>query len=232
MAVEAFAGALQSQFGVEKGTRVALLLPRDQAGGGWVGLRECGADLSPADAEALTTATALGYWHATHRHCPRCGTPTEPANSGWTRRCPKDASEHFPRTDPAIIVAVTDPDDRLLLARHPAWPEGRLSVLAGFVEPGESLAMTVAREVFEEVGVRVRDVIYLGDQPWPFPASLMLGFEARTDDPTLVLDPTEIAEAAWFTRADYRRTVDEGAWGGGTSVSISRRLIQHWLARG
>ncbi len=212
--------------------RVALLLPRDKAGAGWVGLRECGADLDPADAEALTTATALGNWHATHRHCPRCGAPTEPANSGWTRRCPQDGSEHFPRTDPAIIVAVTDPEDRLLLARNPAWPEGRLSVLAGFVEPGESLAMTVAREVFEEVGVRVRDVIYLGDQPWPFPASLMLGFEARTDDPTLVLDPTEIAEAAWFTRADYRRTVDEGAWGGGTSVSISRRLIQHWLARG
>ncbi|MCB1301045.1 MAG: NAD(+) diphosphatase [Tetrasphaera sp.] len=213
-------------------SRLALLLPPDQAGDGWFTLRGEGADLEPVDAEALTTGVALANWHATHTHCPRCGAETEIANAGWTRRCPADGSEHFPRTDPAVIMAVIDADDRLLLARHPNWPEGRLSVLAGFVEPGESLEMAVAREVFEEVGVVVRDVRYLGDQPWPFPNSLMLGFEARADDPTLVLNETEIAEAFWVTREEYHAKVDEGAWGGGTSLSISRRLILRWLHRG
>lgn len=209
---------------------VALLLPPEEAQDGWLTLRGHGADLNPVDSEAFATAVALANWHAAHTHCPRCGVPTELANAGWTRRCPADGSEHFPRTDPAIIVAVLDPDDRLLLARHPAWPQGRLSVLAGFVEPGESLAMAVAREVHEEVGVVCRDVRYLGDQPWPFPASLMLGFEARTDDSTLRLDGTEIAEAHWVTRAEYRAKLASGEWaGGGTSLSISRRLILRWL---
>ena len=209
--------------------RGALLRPVDRAQDGWLGLRGSGADLIPLDAEALTTAVALANWHRTHTHCPRCGVATEVASAGWTRRCPADGSEHFPRTDPAVIMAVLDPDDRLLLARHPSWPPGRLSVLAGFVEPGESLAMAVRREVHEEVGVWVREVSYLADQPWPFPNSLMLGFEARTDDPTLVLDHTEIAEAMWVTRAQYRTKVEQGAWGGGTALSISRRLILRWL---
>lgn len=209
---------------------VALLLPPQAAGEGWLTLRGHGADLDPVDGEALATAVALGNWHATHTHCPRCGTPTVAANAGWTRTCPADASEHFPRTDPAVIMAVLDPNDRLLLARHPSWPAGRLSVLAGFVEPGESLAMAVAREVFEEVGVRCREVRYLGDQPWPFPASLMLGFEARTDDPELRIDNDEIAEAHWVTRAQYREKLASGEWaGGGTTLSISRRLILRWL---
>ncbi|MEI2777110.1 MAG: NAD(+) diphosphatase [Tetrasphaera sp.] len=213
--------------------RLAVLLPPDQAGSSWLGLRGHGADLAPVDAEALTTAVALANWHATHTHCPRCGTPTEIANSGWIRRCPADRSEHFPRTDPAVIMAVLDADDRLLLARHPSWPPGRLSVLAGFVEPGESLTMAVCREVREEVGVTVRDVRYLGDQPWPFPNSIMLGFEARAEDPTLRLDPAEIAEAHWVSRADYHAKVDDGAWGrGGSTVSISRRLILRWLHQG
>jgi len=212
---------------------LALLLPPSRAAESWLSLRTDGAWLNALDGEALATATALGNWHAAHRHCPRCGTQTTPANAGWTRRCPADASEHFPRTDPAVIMAVLDPDDRLLLARHPSWPAGRLSVLAGFVEPGESLAMAVAREVHEEVGVVCRDIRYLGDQPWPFPASLMLGFEARTDDPTLHVDGTEIAEAHWVTRAEYRHKIESGAWaGGGTSLSISRRLILRWLDGG
>jgi NAD+ diphosphatase len=209
--------------------RVAVLVPRADMDATWLGLRVQGADLGPIDAEAFTTAVALGNWHATHTHCPRCGSPTQIATAGWTRRCPEDRSEHFPRTDPAVIMAVVDPDDRLLLARHPTWPAGRLSVLAGFVEPGESLEMAVCREVREEVGLMVRDVRYLGDQPWPFPNSLMLGFEARTDDPTLAIDEAEIAEAFWLTRADYHALVDEGAWGGGTALSISRRLILRWL---
>lgn len=212
---------------------VAVLLSPDAAGEGWLSLRGHGADLAVLDGESLAAAVALSNWHAGHTHCPRCGKPTAPANSGWTRRCPADESEHFPRTDPAVIMAVLDPDDRLLLARHPSWPVGRLSVLAGFVEPGESLEMAVAREVYEEVGVHCREVRYLGDQPWPFPASLMLGFEARTEDPTLRLDGHEIAEAHWVSRADYRAKVASGEWtGGGTTLSISRRLIMRWLGEG
>lgn len=209
--------------------RLAVLLPREAAGDDWRTLREIGADLEPHDAEAFVAASALANWHRAHGFCPRCGSATVPDDAGWTRRCPADGSEHFPRTDPAVIMAVYDPDDRLLLARHPSWPEGRLSVLAGFVEPGESLAMAVAREVFEEVGVRVADVRLLGDQPWPFPNSLMLGCEAYAADPALTIDPGEIAEAHWVTREEYRTQVDEQAWGVGTSISISRRLIRRWL---
>lgn len=213
--------------------RLALFLPEEHGQRGWLTLRGAGANLEPVDAEALTTSVGLANWHATHTHCPRCGTPTEIATAGWTRRCPADRSEHFPRTDPAVIMAVLDADDRLLLARHPSWPEGRFSVLAGFVEPGESLEMAVCREVREEVGLTVHDVRYLGDQPWPFPNSLMLGFEARAGDPTLTLDPAEIAEAFWVTREDYHAKVDDGAWGrGGTNLSISRRLILRWLDQG
>ncbi len=211
---------------------VALLRLGGAAGDGWRSLRAVGAHLGPDDAGALAAAVALANWHATHRHCPRCGAPTRPEHAGWIRRCPQDGSEHFPRTDPAIIVAVLDPDDRLLLARHPAWPEGRMSVLAGFVEPGESLANAVRREVFEEVGLTLTDVRYLGDQPWPFPASLMVGFEARADGVELTLDPAEIAEARWVSRADYRERIAADDALGGTSLSISRRLILRWLATG
>lgn len=211
--------------------RLAALLPAESAGQGWRSLREVGADLGPVDAESFASATGLANWHGTHGFCARCGAPTQPASAGWTRRCTAEGSEHFPRTDPAVIMAVYDPDDRLLLARGASWPAGRYSVLAGFVEPGESLAMAVAREVQEEVGVAVTGVSYLGDQPWPFPSSLMLGCEAYAADPTLTPDLTEIAEAMWVTRQEYRTRVDEGAWGAGTPISISRRLIQRWLER-
>ena len=130
-------------------------------------------------ASTVATTLALANWHRSHGHCPRCGTPTEPVLAGWIRRCPADGSEHYPRTDMAVIMAVVDADDRILLARGKGFRGNGMSVLAGFVEPGESLAAAVAREVAEEVGVEVTDVTYLGDQPWPFPSSLMLGFTAR-----------------------------------------------------
>jgi NAD+ diphosphatase len=194
----------------------------------WRSLRDVGALLSDRDAGLFVTTLGLANWHALHTHCARCGATTQPDQAGWIRRCMRDETEHYPRTDPAVIMAVTDPADRLLLARSPSWPEGRLSVLAGFVEPGESLEAAVAREVLEEVGLVVEQMRYLGNQPWPFPSSLMVGFSARTADPTLHLDMEEIVEAVWVSREDLRSMVQEGRFGISSSVSIARRMIEHW----
>jgi NAD+ diphosphatase len=154
-----------------------------------------------------------------------------PEQGGWLRRCPADRSEHYPRTDPAVIMSVVDDRDRLLLARGPQWAERRYSVLAGFVEPGETLEAAVAREVFEEVGVRVADVRFLGNQPWPFPSSLMLGFTARALTTDLVLQEDEIAEARWVTREELLAEVAEGSTGVANRISIARSLIEHWLGQ-
>jgi NAD+ diphosphatase len=195
-------------------------------------LRQVGADLGDRDAGLFATALALANWHAVHTHCPRCGAPTQAVQAGWLRRCPRDGSDHYPRTDVAIIVSVIDDEDRILLARGAGWGEGRFSVLAGFLEPGESLAAAVAREVREEVGLQVRDVEYLGDQPWPFPSSLMVGFTARATAETLQLQEAEIAEARWFTREEYRAVLASGRVGASTRLSIARRLIERWLGHG
>src|SRR5262249_48347826 len=151
----------------------------------------------------LVHAVALANWHARHRFCPNCGHETEVASAGHVRRCPSCGLEHYPRTDPAVIVLVTDADDRALLGHNPAWPPGRVSTLAGLVEPGESAEMAVVREIAEEAGVVLTDVTYLGSQPWPFPWSLMLGFTARAVDPgTTRPDGEEISELRWFTREE------------------------------
>ncbi|MFC7489594.1 MULTISPECIES: NAD(+) diphosphatase [unclassified Knoellia] len=192
------------------------------------GLRAVGARLGDLDAGVLTTATGLANWHARHRFCPRCGSPTEPAHSGWTRVCPIDESEHYPRTDPAVIMSVIDDQDRLLLARGVGFALQGMSVLAGFVEPGESLASAVAREVHEEVGVTVSDVAYLGDQPWPFPSSLMIGFTARAVTTELTLQESEIAAARWFDRDEFTRALADGSLRISSRISIARRLIEHW----
>jgi NAD+ diphosphatase len=195
----------------------------------WLTLREAGDALGARDAGLFTTGLALANWHATHRHCPRCGAATEPTQAGWVRRCVRDGSEHYPRTDPAVIMSVLDPDDRLLLGRGAHWPEGRFSVLAGFVEPGESFESAVAREVLEEVGVVIDDVTYLGNQPWPFPASLMVGFVATTTQTELRPDPAEIAEARWVTREEYRELLTSGAIRTPSGISIAKRIIEQWL---
>jgi len=194
----------------------------------WRTLREVGVLLSDRDAGLFVTVQGLANWHASHTHCPMCGAATEPDQAGWIRRCTRDRTEHYPRTDPAVIMAVTDADDRLLLARSPHWPIGRLSVLAGFVEPGESLEAAVAREVFEEVGLVVGQVSYLGNQPWPFPSSLMVGFTARAVDVTLHLDQEEIVQAVWVGREDLREMVLAGTFGLSPTVSIARRMIERW----
>ncbi|MDT4942610.1 MAG: diphosphatase [Pseudonocardiales bacterium] len=219
----------------------------DPDGDNWQTLREFGARADDLDAGLVVCAVALEQWHQRHTHCPRCGADTVETQAGWTRACVADGSQHFPRTDPAVIMLIHDGADRALLGRGKEWGEGRFSTLAGFVEPGESLEAAVAREVHEEVGVRIRDIRYLASQPWPFPASLMLGFIARlAGNPEINLDPVEMAEAGWFTRDEVRSARDwtDGAVSsderGANEVtrlraipprlSISRYLIDAWLA--
>jgi NAD+ diphosphatase len=192
-------------------------------------LREVGAALSDRDAGLLTHAVALANWHDTHTHCPRDGTPTVPAPAGHLTTCPVDGTDHFPRLDPAVIMLVLDPDDRCLLARNALWPERRMSVLAGFVEPGESAEHAVAREVHEETAIVVGQVRYLGSQPWPMPRSLMLGFRAvARGGQEIVVDKEEIAEARWFSRAELRAAIDTGSVQLAPTSSIARRLIEYW----
>ena len=191
-------------------------------------LRDVGLLLGARDAGLVVNAVALANWHATHTHCPRCGAATRVASAGHTRVCEVDGSEHYPRTDPAVIMAVVDGDDRLLLGRQAAWPDGRFSTLAGFVEPGESLEQAVRREVGEEVGVEIGAVDYLGSQPWPFPSSLMLGFVAQAKTVEIDRGDGEIAEARWFTREGLRDDVRHGRVLLSPPVSIARRLIEHW----
>jgi NAD+ diphosphatase len=197
-------------------------------------LRDVGSVLSDRDAGLLVHAVGLANWHATHTHCPRCGAPTGSVRGGSVRRCEADGSEHFPRTDPAVIMLVTDGADRCVLGRQAVWPAGRYSTLAGFVEPGESAEQAVVREVAEETGIAVRDVRYVASQPWPFPASLMLGFTAVCDPDVVPLSPDgELEDARWFSRDELRGS---GQWGDRSGrallpppVSIAYRLIRGWV---
>ncbi|MBC7517425.1 MAG: NAD(+) diphosphatase [Microbacteriaceae bacterium] len=202
----------------------------------WGNLRTLGATLSDLETGLFTEALALANWHDAHRFSPRTGQPTVPALGGWVRRpeTMTDATvkshDLFPRTDAAIIVAVTDADDRILLGSNALWSTNRFSLLAGFVEPGESVESAVVREVFEESGVRVTNPEYLGSQPWPFPASLMLGFRATVDpDQVSVLTPDgdEILELRWFSRAELAASLDEIVLPGATS--IARAILEEWF---
>lgn len=206
--------------------------PADAAGGApglrRAGLREAGTLLTDRDAGLLTHAVALANWHAVAGFCSRCGAPTKPEMAGHSRRCNVDRSEHFPRCDPAVIMLVADQDDRCLLARNASWPQRRVSVLAGFVEPGESAEQAVAREVHEETGVLVSTVTYAASQPWPMPHNLMLGFRARATTTTITVDEEEIAEANWYSRDDLRAALLSRQLIMPPSLSISRWLIETW----
>jgi NAD+ diphosphatase len=206
----------------------------DPAEGRPAGLREAATEL-PAEEVALAGyAGSLLAWHRRHRFCANCGTPTEQRDGGHERHCPACEAHHFPRTDPVVIVVVTDAEDRLLLGRQARWPDGRFSLLAGYVEPGETLEEAVRREVLEESSVVLGEVSYLASQPWPFPSSLMLGFRALA---TAGAEPEpgdgELAEVRWFEREEVERAArGESELALSPPYSIARRLIDSWLEGG
>lgn len=222
--------------GVPAGTAV-VAAPHDGsavADAAWAALREVAAELDARDAALATTAIAALNWHENAGFCPRCGAPTSARHAGWMRHCAACGAEHFPRTDPAVIVRILDADDRILLGSNALWEANRYSLIAGFVEAGESLEAAVLREVAEEAGVRVADPLYLGSQPWPFPRSLMLGFEARLapDQAPEALEPDgeEILDVRWFTREELRDP-ESGVILPGSS-SIAHAVIEQWLDEG
>ena len=202
-------------------------------------LRRAGQLFDDLSAQLVSCAVALLNWHDSARFSSVDGSPTRPARAGWARVNPLTGHEEFPRIDPAVICLVHDGGDRAVLARQRVWPQRMFSLLAGFVEVGESFERCVVREVHEEIGLTVRDVRYLGSQPWPFPRSLMVGFHAIGDpDQEFSFNDGEIAEAAWFTRDEIRRALDAGDWTRAPdselllpgSVSIAREIIESWAA--
>lgn len=192
------------------------------------GLRELMPVVDEATRELVVAAVALVNWHVTSPHCGRCGALTEVTAAGMVRHCPSCGRDRFPRSDPAIIVAIIDADDRLLLGHQVVWPAGRMSILAGFVSAGESLEQAVHREVAEESGLRLSAVRYLGSQPWPFPRSLMLGFVARAAGTRIEVDGVEIEHARWFTRDELTTAEKAGEVGLPGSASIAQRIIAEW----
>ena len=193
-------------------------------------LRDISSTLNETDLEIAVTALALINWHETHPKCSRCGADTEVFENGWVRKCIADGVSHFPRTDPAIIVAVQDRNGRLCLGRQSVWPEKRFSNFAGFVEPGESLEAAVIREVKEETGLEVTDIKYLFSQPWPFPNSIMLSFEAFTDNPEVAKpDGEEIVDLRWFTKEELVAQVAHDQLNLPPFTTVSRKMIERWL---
>ena len=191
-------------------------------------LRVLAQQLDDLDASYAVHATALAMWHRRHLRCSVCGEPTTAAVGGESRHCGDCGANHFPRTDPAVIMSVVDETGRILLGHNIARKDGWYSTLAGFVEPGETPEDAVVREVFEEVGVRVDRATYLGSQPWPFPSSLMLGYEACARAAEVEVDGVEITSARWFTRDELRGAVESGAVGLPTTISIAGALITRW----
>ncbi len=200
---------------------------------GLASLRELGATLDEFQLGISMHVIALSNWHRSHPHCSKCGAETESTLGGSVRVCIKDQSQHHPRTDSAVIVLVKDKDDRILLGHQPIWPDGRFSTFAGFLEPGETFEQCVEREVFEESGVKVNEIKYLGSQPWPFPASIMIAFSAVVDDPsTAKADGVEITEVRWFSRDDLKSSVADGSLLLPPTISVARKMIAMWFGPG
>jgi NAD+ diphosphatase len=192
-------------------------------------LREIGSFLSPRDIGLSVHAQGLANWHKKHPRCSQCGAATSVISGGSVRRCLIDESEHYPRTDSAIIVLVKDDQDRVLLGRQKVWPKNRFSTFAGFVEPGESFEHCVLREVAEEAGINLNKINYLGSQPWPFPSSLMIAFEATTDNPSAARpDGDEIEEIRWFSRAEMKQAIIDATLILPLDISVARQMINGW----
>ncbi len=205
----------------------------DSSAEGMASLRELGAKLDEFHLGISMHAIALSNWHRSHPHCSRCGAETESTLGGSVRVCVKDQSQHHPRTDSAVIVLVKDKDDRILLGHQPIWPDGRYSTFAGFLEPGETFEQCVEREVFEESGVKVSEITYLGSQPWPFPASIMIAFSAVADDPsTAKADGVEITDVRWFSREELKNSVVDGSLLLPPTISVARKMIAMWFGPG
>ncbi len=214
--------------GVREGTAYfAVLLDDEAAQEDWTTLRGALQSLDPRDAGLVVHAVGLAEWLRGHRFCPRCGGRLAVTQAGHVLTCGSCGRQQFPRTDPAVIMLVTD-GTRALLGRQPSWPPGRYSTLAGFVEPGESLEDAVRREVAEEVGVTIGEVRYFGNQPWPLPASLMVGFFARAESTEIAVDADEIEAARWFTREQLRDEAEAGTLELPGGISISRSLVEAW----
>jgi NAD+ diphosphatase len=209
--------------------RVLAIAPRDPARE-YRDLRRIMAGMTPEDRGTAVPAVAIANWHHTHAHCPRCGRPTEVSAAGWVRVCPECGLDHYPRTDPAVIMAVTDQADRLLLAHAAHFPAGRYSMVAGYVEPGESLEHAVVRETREEVGLDVVEVTYRGSQPWPFPRSLMAAFAARVaGTPEPRVDGVEITDARFFSRGSLAAAVAAGEVTLPGPASVAQALLEDWF---
>ena len=195
-------------------------------------LRTLGDFLSQLEMGLAIHTQAIANWHHSHQFCSRCGAPTLSANGGSLRKCSSDGSEHYPRTDGAVIVLVKDENDRVLLGRQKIWPEKRFSCFAGFVEPGESFEQTVLREVFEESAIRADSITYLGSQPWPFPASIMISFSALATNPDEAkADGEEIEEIRWLTREQMRAEIADKSLTLPPSMSVARKMIEFWYEK-
>ena len=199
---------------------------------GFKTLREVGGNLDAEDLTLAMHAVGLANWHENHTHCSKCGAQTVSNLGGSVRVCVEDSTQHHPRTDPAVIVLVRDADDRILLGHQPIWPEKRFSTFAGFVETGESFEECVSREVFEEAGIYPSQVKYITSQPWPFPASIMIAFEAFAERPQDARpDGQEITAVRWLSRDEMKQTVASGEILLPPGISVARRMIESWYTR-
>ena len=234
-----YLGRTTVELGDQKiGTAVVLSVLSDNAAKAieadeskWHELRRSGAGLHPRDAALFTQALAIHNWHETHQHCPACGAITVMQQGGWSRLCVSEDRQLFPRTDAAVIVSITDDQDRILLGTQGSWEQNRWSILAGFVEAAESLEAAVVREMLEESGLLVTNPVYLASQAWPYPYSLMLGFQATLDPSngpeSIRPDGIEIANLRWFSREELKAEAASILLP--SKISIARSLIEHWM---
>lgn len=220
----------KAEFDVALGTASSPASPQAPT---WSDLRDIALTLDDTDTALATALVAVGNWHRTHTHSPRNGKPTTTSAGGWMRTDPDTGSEHFPRTDPAVIMGVVHTDDdgneRILLGNNASWPANKFSLLAGFVEPGETLEAAVVREVREESGVTCINPHYVGSQPWPFPCSLMVGFFATATTREAQADEIEMRDVRWFTREELATAIESGDISVPGRVSIAGQMLDMWI---